>query len=137
MFAGFPTSTPYSWLLLNAPPIMIRRDPAFPLMNTPEPSLLIKPAGAMAVPLPLAVTLLRVTTLALLIVIPSPSFAVAITFVSVTIGALRVAPSDESSVISPLPLLGFLFSLKLVLLIVMEPLFVVAEKPALFELFPS
>ena len=127
VFAGFPISIPYFWLVLNVPPLMNMFEAAFPLMNTPDPTLFVAPAGVISVPLPLALTLLSVTTLT---VIPLPSLLVAVTFVNVTTGALKVAPSKLF--VGP----DFLFSVNDELLTVMDPP-VVAEKPALFELFPS
>jgi len=124
VLAGLATSTPYSWLPVNVPPLMITLDPAFPLIKTPEPSLPVRPSPPLSVPFALAVTLLRVTTLALLIVIPSPSLFCAITLVRVTMGALNVAPSY---VLLPL----CLDSWKVVLLMLIDPVPVVAEKPLL------
>ncbi len=102
---------------------MITLEPAFPLMNTPDPSLPASPAAPLAVPLLVAVTLFKVTMLALLIVIPSPSLPVAVTLFRVTVGALNVAPSY----VFPVPFL--MDSEKVVSLIVMDPVPVVAENP--------
>ena len=127
VFAGSPTSIPYSLFELKLPPLTNRLVFTGPFTSTPEPSLLPGPAGS--VPLLLATTLLSVTTLALLMVIPSPSLLVALTLVSVTVEALKVAPS-----LVPLPIL---LSVNDESLIVIEPVVVVAEKPPLFVPLPS
>ena len=129
VLAGSASSMPYLLLLLNAPPLINRLDPGFPLTNTPEPMLLTGPGGS--VPLLLATTLSRVTMFALVMEIPFPSLLVAVTFVSVTLGALRVAPLEL--LLEP----DFLLSVKDESFTVIAPLSVVAENPALFVLLPS
>src|SRR5512138_2069723 len=129
VFAGLASSTPYLLLLLKAPPLMNRIDPAFPLKNTPDPILGTAPGGS--VPLLLATTLLNVTVFAPWMEIPFPSLLVAVTFVSVMLEALKSAP------LTLLPAPDFLLSVKEESLTLIAPLSVVAENPALFVPLPS
>ena len=78
------TLTPYAELLLNVPPLMLTIVDPVPFTFTPEPK--------MSVPFPFAVTLFKFTTFALFISMPLKSLLLAITFVRVTVGALKVAP---------------------------------------------